>query len=102
MQMRTGHKADKTSLRYQGMGTYNVRVEITNRPEINDPEGETILSDLINRDGDVGISKIRCSKSLLFTIKRDNPEDAIQAVQDICDRMRIYNPLVSVLDLSIS
>ena len=83
------------------MSTYNVRVEIANRPEINDPEGETILSDLINRDGGVGVSNIRCSKGLLFTIERDSPEEAIRAVQDICDRMRIYNPLVSKLDVSI-
>ena len=84
------------------MSIYKIRVEIANRPEINDPEGETILSDLVNRDGDVGVSNIRCSKGLIFDIERGSPEEAIQAVQDICDRMRIYNPLVSRLDVSVA
>ena len=44
------------------MGTYKVMVTIENRPGISDPEGETILKDLVLTEGNSPVTEIRCSK----------------------------------------
>ena len=41
------------------MGKYTVHVVIENKPGISDPEGETILNDLVLKGGYSSISKIR-------------------------------------------
>lgn len=83
------------------MGTYEVVANIENRPDIGDPEGSTILEDLVNRDGATDISNIRCSKNLCFTVQSKSPEDAVKIVREVCDRMRIYNPITSILNVSV-
>ena len=40
------------------MGTYKVLVTIQNKPEISDPEGSTILNDLVLRSGTDDITEI--------------------------------------------
>ena len=82
------------------MGTYQIRVTIENKPGISDPEGETILNDMILRRLDAPISDIRCSKQLRFTISAESAQEAADQVRHICDDLRIYNPLVSRITVS--
>lgn len=77
------------------METYHIRVTIENKPGISDPEGETILKDLVLMEQDVPVSEIRCSKGLRFAISAESAEEAIDRVLRICNDLRIYNPLVS-------
>ena len=51
------------------MGKYTVHVVIENKPGISDPEGETILNDLVLKGGYSSISKIRSGKILKFQIE---------------------------------
>ena len=83
------------------MATFNVHVTIENKPGISDPEGETILNDLVLKGGDSTISKIKTAKMLKFTIKEKDKKSAQTKVQKICDELRIYNPMVSKVTVEV-
>ncbi len=83
------------------MGMFNVHVTIENKPGISDPEGETILNDLVLKGGDSTISKIKTAKMLKFTIKEKDKKSAQTKVQKICDELRIYNPMVSKVTIDV-
>ena len=84
------------------MPTYVVRVTIENKPGISDPEGDTILNDLVLKGGAGKVSKIRAAKMLKFTVSEKSKEAAESTVQKICDDLRIYNPLVSKVTIDSS
>ena len=84
---------------YTGMETYDVLVTIENKPSISDPEGQTILNDLVLREGSTNVANIRCSRNLRFTASAESHEAAAQEVRRICDDLRIYNPLVSKISI---
>jgi len=77
------------------MPFFKVNVTIENKPEISDPEGETILNDLILKDHDTSVKKIRSAKMLKFEVDAKNRKIAEKMVLDLCNEFRIYNPLVS-------
>ena len=76
-------------------GTYKVIVKIENKPLIKDPEGEVILRDLLMKNNYNQVSTIRTAKLLKFEVKANNSENAKKIIKEICDELRIYNPLVS-------
>ena len=78
-----------------------VNVSIENKPFLNDPEGETVLNDLILKENYSDIISVRSAKSFLIKILSKNEAEAISAVKKMCDDLRIYNPIVSNCDLSI-
>ena len=77
------------------MPVFTVNVIIENKPGINDPEGDTILHDLVLKGNNSSISKIKSAKMLKFTIKVKDKKTASKKVEEICNELRIYNPLVS-------
>lgn len=77
------------------MPAFLVNVIIENKPEIVDPEGNTILNDLISKDRKTPVKKIRSAKMLRFQIEAKNKDLAEKTVMDLCNEFRIYNPLVS-------
>ena len=83
------------------MAIFNVQVTIENKPGISDPEGETILNDLVLKGKFESVSKIKSAKMLRFTIEENNKESAQLKVQEICDDVRIYNPLVSKVSIDV-
>lgn len=83
------------------MPTYDVHVTIENKPGISDPEGDTILNDLVLKNKKTAVSKIKSAKMLKFTIKEKDKKSASNSVKQICDELRIYNPLVSVITLDV-
>ncbi len=83
------------------MSTYTVHVTIENKPGINDPEGETILNDLVLKGNYSFVTKIRSAKMLKFTIKEKNKKSAEKKVRQLCDELRIYNPMVSRITVDV-
>jgi len=83
------------------MSTYSVHVTIENKPGINDPEGQTILNDLVLKGNNSSISKIRSAKMLKFTIKEKTKKAAQNKIHKICDELRIYNPMVSQIRIDV-
>lgn len=82
------------------MPVFTIRVVIENKPGISDPEGDTILRDLVARDGDSPVSGIRTAKMLVFTVRGEDGRSAEASIRAMCDEMRIYNPLVSVITVT--
>ena len=77
------------------MPLYDVDVIIENKPNISDPEGETILNDLVLKSKNFSIKKIRTGKILKFTVEATDKKNAEKTVENICQELRIFNPLVS-------
>ena len=62
---------------------------------MNDPEGETILNDLILKEGYNDNISVRTAKSLKIEIFAKDIEEAKTKIKEMCDDLRIYNPIVS-------
>ena len=77
------------------MSMYIVHVIIENKPNISDPEGDTILNDLVLKSNNSSVKKIRAGKILKFTIEANDKKNAEKTVENICQELRIFNPLVS-------
>lgn len=77
------------------MPSFKVNVTIENKPEISDPEGDTILHDLIIKGNNSAVKKIRSAKMLKFEVDAKNKKLAEKIVMDLCNEFRIYHPLVS-------
>ena len=83
------------------MSSFVVHVIIENKPGISDPEGETILKDLVLKGSFSSVKKIRSAKMLKITINEKTKELAEKKVQKLCDDLRIYNPMVSKITLEV-
>jgi phosphoribosylformylglycinamidine synthase len=83
------------------MPSFKVNVIIENKPEIVDPEGDTILNDLILKDKKTSIKKVRSAKMLRFIIDAKTKESAEKTVLAVCNEFRIFNPLVSKVSVEI-
>jgi len=79
---------------------FEVQVIIENKAGMNDPEGDTILNDLVLKGGSGAIKKIRSAKMLKFQITSSKKETAENTVKKICDDLRIYNSMVSKVTFS--
>ena len=77
------------------MSTYVVHVIIENKPNISDPEGDTILNDLVLKGNNSSVKKIRAGKILKFTVEASDKKKAEKIAEKICQELRIFNPLVS-------
>ncbi len=83
------------------MADYVVSIIIENKPGISDPEGDTILNDLVLKGKNRNIKKIHSGTILKFLISEKNEKTAKDKVMKICDEMRIYNPLVSKITATV-
>lgn len=83
------------------MPDFQVSVVIENKPGISDPEGDTILNDLVLKGKNKNISKIRSGTILKFSITENDENAAKDEVLKICDELRIYNPLVSKVTANV-
>ena len=77
------------------MPTYVVHVIIENKPNISDPEGDTILNDLVLKGNNPSVKKIQVGKMLKFTVDATDKKMAEKIVENISQELRIFNPLVS-------
>lgn len=83
------------------MPLFEVQVIIENKPGMNDPEGETILNDLVLKGSYSSVKKIRSAKVLKFQISSTTKENAEKTTRKLCDELRIYNPMVSKVAFSV-
>ncbi len=77
------------------MPEYAVNVTIENRPGMADPEGETILRDLVLRASFDSVREVRTARVLRFRVDATDAGDAEERIGRMCSELRIYNPLVS-------
>lgn len=83
------------------MPVFEVQVMIENKPGMSDPEGQTILNDLVLKGSYSSVKKIRSAKMLKFQITAATRQKAQSTVKKLCDDLRIYNPMVSKVTFSV-
>lgn len=83
------------------MPLFEVQVIIENKPSMSDPEGQTILNDLVLKGSYSSVKKIRSAKMLKFQIDATTKQKAQETVKKLCDDLRIYNPMVSKVTFSV-
>ena len=71
---------------------FHVSVVISNKEGARDPEGETILRDLVHRSGFEQVKGIRAGKYLSVEVEASDERAAEELVKKMCDDLRIYNP----------
>ena len=81
--------------------SFEVHVTIENKHGISDPEGDTILNDLVLKGTHKTVSKGKTAKMLKFTIWEKDQKTAQSKIQEICDDLRIYNPVVSKVSFDV-
>jgi phosphoribosylformylglycinamidine synthase len=74
---------------------FSVLVSIANKKYLPDPEGETILKDLILKGGYDEVEAVRCSKTINMLVRSRTEGQARKLVLRICTELRLYNPVVS-------
>lgn len=77
-----------------------VRVEVTRRPEIADPQGVTIrraLHDLAH----TGVNSVRVDKVFHLDVDGDDPDDVRRRVQSMCEQL-LANPVLEDFEIELS
>ena len=72
-----------------------VAVIIENKMYLRDPEGDTILRDLVVKGGYSSIKSVRSAKTLKITVRSSSEKKACKIVENLCTELRIYNPVLS-------
>lgn len=70
-------------------------VNIENKIYLPDPEGGTILSDLVIKGGYSDVESVRSAKTLKITVRSPSEKKALKTVENLCSELRIFNPVLS-------
>jgi phosphoribosylformylglycinamidine synthase subunit PurS len=70
-------------------------INIENKKYLDDPEGDTILRDLIVKGGYSNIESVRTAKTLKIVVTSSSEKEALMTVKRLCNDLRIYNPVLS-------
>jgi phosphoribosylformylglycinamidine synthase len=75
---------------------------ISNKKSARDPEGETILRDLVNKSGfEKSVRSIRAGKFLRVEVSASDGEEAKRLVVKMCNELRIFNPAAHSLTVEV-
>ncbi|GBC71607.1 Phosphoribosylformylglycinamidine synthase subunit PurS [Candidatus Calditenuaceae archaeon HR02] len=77
----------------EGSKLWVVEARIQLKSSLKDPEGETILRDLLHKRGVSGVEEVRTAKLLRFKVRSHSREDAESLIRKVCDELRLYNPV---------
>ena len=80
---------------------FSVEIVISNKPQARDPEGETIMRDLIHRSGVASVKEVRTGKLLAVKVDASSEEEARDRVVAMCNDLRIYNPVAHTLNVRV-
>ena len=79
-----------------------VEVLISNKPQARDPEGETIMRDLIHKEGHADVKEVRTGKLLTVKVEANSEQEAREKVVTMSNDLRIYNPVAHSLNVRMS
>jgi phosphoribosylformylglycinamidine (FGAM) synthase PurS component len=68
---------------------------------VREPEGETILHDLVAKSGFQQVESIRAGKHLRVTVVANDPHSAKRIVERMCNDLRIFNPAAHSCEVSL-
>ena len=72
-----------------------IAINIENKKYLDDPEGDTIMRDLIVKGGYTNIESVRSAKTLKMVVRSSSEREALKTVENLCIELRIYNPVLS-------
>jgi phosphoribosylformylglycinamidine synthase subunit PurS len=81
--------------------TFEVSVVISNKPGVREPEGETILHDLVSKSGFGQVKSIRAGKYLRVNVVGDDAKSAKKLVEKMCNDLRIFNPAAHSCEVTV-
>jgi len=76
-----------------------VEIIMTNKEMARDPVGATIKRDLLAKKGYDMISNVRSGQYLRIHISAENEENAKEIIEDMCNKLRIFNPVTQKLTI---
>jgi phosphoribosylformylglycinamidine synthase len=76
-----------------------IEISLENKPAARDPVAETIKRDLLAKKGYDNVSKVRSGQYLRLTLKANDEEDATEIVTNMCNDLRIFNPVTQNLNI---
>ncbi len=76
-------------------------VVISNKAGVREPEGETILHDLVSKSGFEQVESIRAGKYLRVTVVAPDADSAKRLVENMCNDLRIFNPAAHSCEVSV-
>jgi phosphoribosylformylglycinamidine synthase subunit PurS len=80
---------------------YVVEVVIESKPAAKDPEGATIVRDLMGKEGYGMVREVRTGKLLRVTIEAKSEEEASSLVDRMCNELRLANPVAQNYKISV-
>ncbi|MFH1470776.1 MAG: phosphoribosylformylglycinamidine synthase subunit PurS [Candidatus Micrarchaeota archaeon] len=80
---------------------YLAEVVIESKPAAKDPEGATIMRDLMARKGYNTVSEVRTAKLLRIKISAKSEEEAISLADKMCNELRLANPVAQNYRINI-
>lgn len=83
------------------MTKFNAEVIIEGKKNARDPEGETIMRDLMIKHGFDMVSSVRSGKILKITLEAKNEKEAEDICWKMVNELRIYNPVAHVCSIKI-
>ena len=76
-----------------------VEIIMTNKEMARDPVGATIKRDLLAKKGYDMISNVRSGQFLRIHISAENEAKAKEIIEDMCNKLRIFNPVTQNLTI---
>ena len=76
-----------------------IEISLENKPAARDPVAETIKRDLLAKKGYDNVSKVRSGQYLRLILEANNEEDAKEIVTNMCNDLRIFNPVTQNLNI---
>jgi len=76
-------------------------VVISNKPGVREPEGETILHDLVAKSGFGQVQSIRAGKYLRVKVLAPDQSSAKRLVEKMCNDLRIFNPAAHSCEVTV-
>ncbi len=83
------------------MRKFRVEVVLKCKRAARDPEGETIRENLLLVHGFKNVESVRTGKYLEFTVKANDVEEAMKEVYRALNELRIFNPVIHELKVSV-
>ena len=83
------------------MYNYPVEIIISNKTQARDPEGETIIRDLIHKEGFQCVKSVRTGKVLTITLEAESVKSAHELAFKLCNDLRLYNPVAHAITIRV-
>ena len=80
--------------------SYAARVNVTLKPGIADPQGQTIEKALPALGYD-GVHQVRVGKMIELQVDATDPNDAKRLVEEMCQKL-LANPVIEAYEVTIS